>query len=435
MEGGLYCRSRIAEPVYLSGYLRHAYYDTPVVSECDCIVRGSKAETGKRALLYRPDSVGSGGGGNVIGGEMQVEYKKEWMDTYLWVLPDNKTEEPYIEQMLLHNQGEGRLEFSRQEKDGEEYYCYKVTGKKALNSIYAVLPIGERQIRGILGQLFTALENGREYLLCEEDFVLSPQYIFATFPQMEVEFCYVPGYGVPLRDQLEGLFEYLLNRVNYEDKSAVNLLYDCYMFCMKEKGGLAEMKRLLEKKVPEQEPLVTETVVHSPVPQPVPPKDKPIMKEKTQVKEKAASASYVSWLTDRLFHRGRREVPLVAEEREEYRAEPVMDNTVLLSAERKPSVPELICEETAEVIPLTKFPFYIGSAADYVDYQLPAEGVSRIHCCINKKEDRYYLSDLNSTNGTYLNFQEVLPGKERLLSANDEIRIISQNFYVKFPCH
>ena len=169
---------------------------------------------------------------------MQAEYKKEWMDTYLWVRPDHPAEESYVERMLLHNPGEGRLEFSRQEKDGEKYYCYKITGKKALNSIYAVVPIGERQIRGILGQLFAALENGKEYLLSDEDFVLSPNYIFATFPQMELEFCYVPGYGVPLREQLEGLFEYLLNRVDYEDKQAVNLLYDCYMFCMKEKGGL-----------------------------------------------------------------------------------------------------------------------------------------------------------------------------------------------------
>lgn len=360
---------------------------------------------------------------------MQVEYKKEWMDTYLWIRPENGTAEPYVEQMLFHNQGEGRLEFSKQEKEGEEYYCYKVTGKKALNTIYAALPIGERQIRGILGQLFLALENGREYLLCEEDFVLSPAYIFASLPQMEVEFCYVPGYGVPLREQMEGLFEYLLNRVDYEDKAAVNLLYDCYMFCMKEKGGLAEVKRLLEKTVPEQKPLVAEPALPGPTPQPLPAKDK------LPVKEKVTTSSYVSWLTDRLFHRGKREVPLVAEEREEYHAEPVMENTVLLATERKPPVPELICEETAEVIPLTKFPFYIGSAADYVDYVMQMEGVSRIHCCINKKEDRYYLSDLNSTNGTYLNFQEVLPGKDKLLSANDEIRIVSRNFYMKFPCH
>ena len=80
---------------------------------------------------------------------MQAEYKKEWMDTYLWVLSEHSGEHYFEEQMLLHNPGEGRLDFFKQEKDGEEYFCYKVTGKKALNSIYAALAIGERQIREI----------------------------------------------------------------------------------------------------------------------------------------------------------------------------------------------------------------------------------------------------------------------------------------------
>ena len=66
---------------------------------------------------------------------MQVEYKKEWMDTYLWVLPDHPTEESFEEKMIKCNPGSGRLEFLREEKDGEEYFCYKVTGKKALSSI------------------------------------------------------------------------------------------------------------------------------------------------------------------------------------------------------------------------------------------------------------------------------------------------------------
>lgn len=376
---------------------------------------------------------------------MQVEYKKEWMDTYLWVLPEKRVPESYVEQMLLRNPGGGRLDFSRQEKDGEDYFCYKVTGKKALNSIYAVMPIGERQIRGILTQLFAALEDGREYLLCEEDFVLSPAFIFATFPQMDLEFCYVPGYGVPLREQLEGLFEYLLNRVDYEDKQAVDLLYECYMFCMKEKGGLAEIKKLLAVEKGAEK---TEAVPRQVLPQVVYPEA-----EET-LEKKASPSAYVSWLTERLFPWKRREPALVAEEAAEYRAAPgsgkirMLDKTqveekkeadaertVLLSAVNQPRGPELVCEQTGEVVPLTKFPFYIGSAREYADFVPAGEGVSRIHCCISKKENKFYLSDLNSTNGTYLNGKEVIPGKDMLLSANDEIRVTSQEFYIKFPCH
>jgi len=362
---------------------------------------------------------------------MQVEYKKEWMDTFLWVLPDKDSPESYEEKMIRCNPEGGWLPLSRQSKDGEEYFCYKVTGKKALNSIYAALPMGERQIRSILGQLFATLERGREYLLSEDDFVLAPNYIFATLPHMALEFCYMPGYGVPLRDQLEGLFEYLLNRVDYEDKQAVNLVYDCYMFCMREKGGLAEIKKLLDEDMKKSPP--KETPVEKTFPEPV------VIPEK---EEKPVQTSYVSWLAEKIFPWKRRETALVAEKEENYSAKsgelPVQaddDRTVLLTAPSKPAGPELICEQTGEVVPMEKFPFYIGSAKEYADFVPAAEGVSRIHCCISKRENNYYLSDLNSTNGTYLNGKEVVPGKEVYLSANDELRICSQEFYIKFPCH
>lgn len=368
---------------------------------------------------------------------MRIEYKKEWMDTYLWVLPDHPVEESYEERMIQHNPGAGRLEFSREEKDGETYFCYKVTGKKALSSVYAVLSIGERQIRELLVQLFKTLEEGKEFLLAEEDFVLSPNYIFATLPRMTWEFCYVPGYQVALKEQLEGLFEYLLNRVDYEDKRAVNLLYDCYMFCMKEKGGLAEIKKLLEKEKPAP-PVQAEKPPEQVITEP----ENSGKKQETVSAQKSAGPSYVSWLTEKIFPRKRREPAMVAEAKEEYRAEKPQpaavldtDRTVLLSALQRQAGPELVCEQTGEVIPLTKFPFYVGSTQEYADYVPRAEGVSRIHCCISKKGDNFYLSDLNSTNGTYLNGKEISPGKEVLLSANDEIRITSQDFYMKFPCH
>lgn len=421
-------------------------------------------------------------GGRVV---VQVEYKKEWMDTYLWILPENQIQDSYIEKMLLHNQGEGRLEFSKQQKEGEEYYCYKITGKKALNSVYSMMTIGERQIRGILQQLFTSLEVGKEYLLVEEDFVLSPHYIFVTFPQMELELCYVPGYGISLKEQLEGLFEYLLNRVDYDDKKAVELLYNCYMFCMKEQGGLKEIKHLLRQQVQEtkieQSPLLyknrtEDTIViqkkidlveenkkyleieekqennalyhkNVEVLEQQEKKMKPVTKKKgkkkliySEMEEKVQTTSYISWISNLFFPKQKKLV--VAEEKEEYQIELMKEKeveeserTVLLSAIPQTEKVTLICSSSGEIIPITKFPFYIGSISDYVDYVLKQDGVSRIHCCISKKGEAYYLADLNSTNGTYLNKKEVMPGKDELLSANDEIRIASVEFYMKFSCH
>lgn len=377
---------------------------------------------------------------------MQAEYRKEQTDTYLWILAEIPGKYEDTENMLRYNPGEGRLEFSKREENGQEYYCYKVTGKKALHGIYAMMSIGERQIRNILGQIFDALERGKEYLLCEEDFVLQPQYMFATLPKMEIELCYIPGYGVPLKEQLENFFEYLLNRVDYDDKRAVQMLYDCYMFCVKEQGGWMEIRNLVQKAGMETENAPEN--MHREL------REKEWETEEVFTEEKPVtevSASYVSWLTDRFFHRKKKAALLVAEEREEYRAEKkknvplreeenedmeeMMERTVLLSAAKTTEEPWLTNEKTGEVIRLSKFPFYIGSVEQYADYALKEEGISRIHCCIMQKGDNYYLSDLNSTNGTYLDRKEVVPGKEELLATGSRIRMAKTEFYVNLPCH
>lgn len=81
------------------------------------------------------------------------------------------------------------------------------------------------------------------------------------------------------------------------------------------------------------------------------------------------------------------------------------NSTVLLNAGR----PSLGCylkpeyEEIYETIEIKEFPFVIGNLKSNVDYCLDKEVVSRYHVKITKEEDVYYITDLNSTNGTCLN--------------------------------
>lgn len=65
----------------------------------------------------------------------------------------------------------------------------------------------------------------------------------------------------------------------------------------------------------------------------------------------------------------------------------------------------------------------IGSMKNSCDYVLEEKGISRMHAKILKKEMGLYLLDLNSTNGTYLNEEPVVSGKEYLLEEGDVISI------------
>ena len=77
--------------------------------------------------------------------------------------------------------------------------------------------------------------------------------------------------------------------------------------------------------------------------------------------------------------------------------------TSFLSKAREPGL--FLRSESAAYpdLRITKDSFLIGKKKDAVDGWLKARGISRIHGRISREEDCYDLTDLNATNGTYLN--------------------------------
>jgi pSer/pThr/pTyr-binding forkhead associated (FHA) protein len=50
------------------------------------------------------------------------------------------------------------------------------------------------------------------------------------------------------------------------------------------------------------------------------------------------------------------------------------------------------------------------------------KGVSRIHATIERSEDTLTITDLGSSNGTYLNGQRLIANQPRVLRDGDEIK-------------
>ena len=62
-----------------------------------------------------------------------------------------------------------------------------------------------------------------------------------------------------------------------------------------------------------------------------------------------------------------------------------------------------------------------GRQPDLVDHSLAVEGLSRRHFRISMDRGRVWLEDLNSTNGTFVNGDQLVPYRARQLRADDEI--------------
>ena len=74
----------------------------------------------------------------------------------------------------------------------------------------------------------------------------------------------------------------------------------------------------------------------------------------------------------------------------------------------------------------------LGRSAAESDFVLDAPAVSRAHCKVFEKEDRIYVEDLGSANGTLVNGKKLTPGESTALRGNDELQIADVMLLVTF---
>lgn len=75
-------------------------------------------------------------------------------------------------------------------------------------------------------------------------------------------------------------------------------------------------------------------------------------------------------------------------------------------------------------------PMVIGSRYGDADIRIEADGVSRIHAIVGKNsEGEYYVEDLNSINGTYVNGEQLAYHQQCILHKNDEIILATEVFH------
>ena len=108
--------------------------------------------------------------------------------------------------------------------------------------------------------------------------------------------------------------------------------------------------------------------------------------------------------------------------------------TVVLSAGAVSGPASLVSKEPGELatIYINEDLTVIGKLETACDAVISLPTVSRIHAKIRKKEDAYYLTDMNSRNGTAVNGRLLLPDEEYRLEPEDEVDF-AQARYIFLP--
>ena len=151
-------------------------------------------------------------------------------------------------------------------------------------------------------------------------------------------------------------------------------------------------------------------------------------------KERKETKSEINW-----------EMPVAEERKEPYVQEEKRDN--LFSQEQENvGATTVLRRETAEYEPrmtlismnsrernsvvLLKDSYLVGKLKAKTDIWIDDEAISRIHAKIQKEGDDYYLYDMNSTNGTFLNGRRLDVNEKVPLHVADEITFAGVGYYV-----
>jgi hypothetical protein len=158
----------------------------------------------------------------------QADYIRDMHNNFLVLngLKDNVS--GYGVKMLLNNTIQGLLKVELRCIDHMDLFYYDITSLKSIYALYEDKLIKHEELRNILNNIFNTIENGEEYLLSENDFIIDPKYIFINSKKNIISLCHLVGYQENIQVQLIKFMEYLMNKVDYEDEKAVLLIYALY---------------------------------------------------------------------------------------------------------------------------------------------------------------------------------------------------------------
>lgn len=374
----------------------------------------------------------------------------------------------FDEKMMLRRKLPGLLSVERCNIDGAGQYWYNISGKQSLDTFCRIQSIGVDFVERIIISICSEIEILERNLLDQNCLLLDPEQIFISNQNQEVIFAVYPGHHESLAVGFQQLMEYLLTKIDHEDSEAVRAGYMIYEKTLDEAYSIMDIRDEIVKRrnVVDQENEKADT--QSPnagymYDSGVDEKDRcsgrsDWKEEKSKrkhgdksenVEEKQTGSltdfirgeikkRWEAWLgqcsfLDILKKKGnkngsdstkKQSKPFVVYPDEPEEETPVEIHPTVCLGDYRTHPEGILMYQGTEQMPdlrLTEQPVRVGKAED-AELKLSKDTISRYHARIDMHDREYYIEDLNSTNGTYVN-EEILPYKEiRKLKSNDVIR-------------
>lgn len=374
---------------------------------------------------------------------LNIEYVRSLNSNYERIQLDKIPEERKYQYCILSRcQIKGLLPCNLRYINGIAYLYYNISSRQNLALLYGSRSINREWVRDFVWSLKQVQQELGRYLLDMNNILWYPEQIFQDLESNVFSFLYVPYYEGD--SSFLKLMEFWVEHIDYDDEVLVDCVYRMYerlerngevylqAQIFEDAGCLEETKipelvcTVLEEKIVEEE-RNRDVMVEAAIPEP----------KQTEALQKPAKEGRkgILGILEGKKNRNRKS-------REEYRQtmqEAMTEYAVAeeVSYEKNPYGRTVYIEEKPELegryhrlitpegkllASLDKPVWLIGKKRSEVDLVLEDDSVSRIHARITSADGKFFLEDLNSTNGTFRNGLQMQPYEKKTLEEGDEIR-------------
>lgn len=399
-----------------------------------------------------------------------IEYVREMNKNYLKITHDNNAPD-YCMKMLENNVIEGFLATRSVSVNNELSYMYDISGCIPLEEKYMGVEFSTENIVHAAGMIREIIRISENYMLDIDGILFDSRYIFCGINDASWSFVYNSGMASDARAGIKRIMEFILGRLNHKDNNAVILGYGLYKRICRDEIGLAqvfeELDELESRNAETEERGVEYELSRRQYPSVAPEiitqeeeKRPPDLRKyiaaaaavslvisvligltvgaaavffSLAVCAAAACALYIVNIRGHLWEKiVRREVRLPYEvdtpELVIGASEENNDATIIIGNAGNTYLRRVTKDGTAaDEYTIITSPLNIGSGAAS-DIVIKDSGISRLHARLTKEGKMYFIKDMNSTNGTWVNEHRLSVYEMCPVKAGDIIRLAQSRF-------
>ena len=372
---------------------------------------------------------------------MEISYKRDGNQSFMIIKNLKLDEEDYRLQMVLNNNIEGILSMDTRMVNNsyEIYYC--TTSMISMKNMYTRNKISGKEIYKLIKEIKLLSENMKEYLLDINNILFDMEYIYINSQRKQYKFCYCPGKVLGFQEEIKKLMEQLLEYIDYDDKEAVLIAYGMQQVVMNEDFTIQDLiecakTNIREKDIRNEKSDVNPIIVEE------------ISKEDTEndfvkaVPEKNNLLKIIkSMLGRKNKYMDEEQLARKREGMDSYK-ESFANYMVIQDEEHETTflglgqgISELTLrsihmEEPLKIAP-DSFPYIVGKSKRNSDFYIKNPAISRMHMRIVENSSGYFIEDLSSTNGTFVNGIRLSPHELKLIKVGDQVTLANIDFIVE----